>query len=80
MHPNGRQIVFSSNLDDASGRSFALYLVNLDGSGLERVTFAEGFASFPMFTRDGKRIVFCSSRGAAAPRDLDVFVADWDDR
>jgi Tol biopolymer transport system component len=80
MHPNGRQIVFSSNLHDASGRSFALYLVNLDGSGLERVTFADGFASFPMFTRDGKRIVFCSSRGAAAPRDLDVFVADWDDR
>jgi TolB protein len=80
MHPNGRQIVFSSNLHDATGRSFALYLVNLDGSGLERVTFAEGFASFPMFTRDGKRLAFCSSRGAAAPHDLDVFVADWDDR
>ena len=80
MHPNGRQIIFSSNLHDASGRSFALYLVNVDGSGLERVTFGEGFTSFPMFTRDGKRLAFCSSRGAAAPRDLDVFVADWDDR
>jgi TolB protein len=80
MHPNGRQIIFASNLHDPSGRSFALYLVNLDGSGLERVTFGEGFASFPMFTRDGKRLAFCSSRGAAAPRDLDVFVADWDDR
>ncbi len=80
MHPRSRQIVFSSNLHDPSGRSFALYLVNVDGSGLERVTWAEGFASFPMFTRDGKRLVFCSGRGAAAPRDLDVFVADWDDR
>ena len=80
MHPNGRQIIFASNLHDPSGRSFALHLVNLDGSGLERVTFGEGFASFPMFTRDGKRLVFCSSRGAAAPRDLDVFIADWDDR
>jgi TolB protein len=80
IHPNGRQIIFSSNLHDPSGRSFALYLVNLDGSGLERVTWADGFASFPMFTRDGKRLVFCGSRGAAAPRDLDVFVADWDDR
>jgi TolB protein len=80
MHPNGRQIIFSSNLHDASGRSFALYLVNVDGSGLERVTWADGFASFPMFTRDGKRLVFCGNRGAAAPRDLDVFVADWDDR
>jgi len=80
MHPNGRQIIFCSNVHDPSGRSFALYLVDLDGSGLERVTWADGFASFPMFTRDGKRLVFCSSRGAAAPRDLDVFVADWDDR
>lgn len=80
-HPaNSRQIVFSSNLHDLSGRSFTLYLVNVDGSGLERVTFAESFASFPVFARDGKRLVFCSGRGAAAPRDLDVFVADWADR
>jgi TolB protein len=80
MHPNSRQIVFSSNHHDPSGRSFALYLVNVDGSGLERITWAEGFASFPMFTRDGTRLVFCSGRGGASPRDLDVFVADWDDR
>jgi Tol biopolymer transport system component len=80
MHPNTRQIVFASNLHDPSGRGFALYLVNVDGSGLERVTFDESFASFPMFTRDGRRLVFCSNRGVAAPRDLDVFVADWDDR
>jgi Tol biopolymer transport system component len=80
MHPNSRQVIFSSNLHDPAGRSFALYLVNVDGSDLERITWAEGFASFPMFTRDGTRLVFCSSRGVAAPRNLDVFVADWDDR
>jgi Tol biopolymer transport system component len=79
MHPDGQRIVFSSNLHDPSGRSFALYLVGVDGSGLERVTWAEGFASFPMFSRDGRKLVFCSSRGAAAPRDLNVFVADWVD-
>jgi Tol biopolymer transport system component len=80
MHPNRRQIVFSSNLHDPSGRSFALYLVNVDGSGLERVTWADTFASFPMFTRDGKRLVFCGNRGVTTARDLDIFVADWDDR
>lgn len=80
MHPNNRQIIFSSNHEDPTGRAFALYLVNVDGSGLERVTWAESFASFPMFTRDARRLVFCSNRGATAPRDLDVFVADWDDR
>jgi Tol biopolymer transport system component len=79
MHPDGQRIVFASNVGDPSGRSFALYLVNVDGSGLERVTWAGSFASFPMFTRDGRKLVFCSNRGAAAPRDLDVFVADWQD-
>jgi Tol biopolymer transport system component len=77
MHPNGRQVIFSSNLHDPSGRTFALYLVNLDGSGLERVTFAESFASFPMFSRDGAKLVFCGSRHAASPRDMNVFIADW---
>jgi len=77
MHPNSQQIIFSSNLHDPSGRSFALYLVNVDGSGLERVTYGDAFASFPMFSRDGRKLVFCASRNAAAPRDLNVFVADW---
>jgi TolB protein len=77
MHPNSQQIIFSSNLHDPSGRTFALYLVNVDGSGLERVTYVDGFASFPMFSRDGTKLVFCGSRNAAALRDLNVFVADW---
>lgn len=80
MHPNGQQIVFSSNLHDPTGRSFALHLVNVDGSGLERVTWTESFASFPMFSRDGRRLVFCSTRGASAPREINVFIADWVDR
>jgi Tol biopolymer transport system component len=77
MHPNSQQIIFASNLHDPTGRSFALYLVNTDGSGLERVTYAESFASFPMFSRDGARLVFCGSRNAQAPREMNVFVADW---
>jgi Tol biopolymer transport system component len=77
MHPDSRKIVFSSNLHDPSGRSFALYLIDRDGGGLERLTWTESFASFPMFSRDGRHLVFCSNRGARAPRDLDIFIADW---
>ncbi|HET7876287.1 MAG TPA: hypothetical protein VFN71_12285, partial [Methylomirabilota bacterium] len=77
MHPNSRQIVFSSNLHDPSGRSFALYVIDVDGSGLERLTWADSFASFPMFSRDGAKLVFCSNRNAGSPRDLNVFIADW---
>lgn len=48
-----------------------------DGGGLARVRYAESFASFPMFSPDGRRLVFGANRGAAAPREYDVFVADW---
>ena len=77
MHPDSRRVIFSSNLHDPTGRTFALYLVNVDGSGLERVTWTESFASFPMFSRDGTRLVFCGSRNAQAPREMNVFLADW---
>lgn len=77
LHPDGERIVFSSNLHAPGRFDFALYLVRRDGSGLERLTYAESFASFPMFSRDGRRLVFCSNRGAAGPREYNVFVADW---
>ncbi|MBI4865058.1 MAG: TolB family protein [Candidatus Riflebacteria bacterium] len=77
MHPNGRQIIFSSNLHDPARRSFSLYTVNVDGTGLERITYGARFDSFAMFSRDGKKLVFCSSRGGTGPHEFNVFVADW---
>jgi Tol biopolymer transport system component len=79
LHPDGDRIVFASNLHDPGRFDFALYLVRRDGSSLERLTYTEAFAAFPMFSRDGSRLVFCSSREATAPREFNVFVADWVD-
>jgi Tol biopolymer transport system component len=64
-------------MHDPSRRTFSLYLVRTDGSGLERVTYAEDFASFPMISKDGRRLVFCSTRNAQGPREINVFTADW---
>jgi len=77
LHPDGERIVFSSSLHDPGRVDFALHLVRRDGRGLERLTYTESFASFPMFSPDRRRLVFCSSRGAPAPREFNVFVADW---
>ena len=41
-----KRIIFSSNLHDQKGRDFDLYSINIDGTGLERVTFFEGFDGF----------------------------------
>jgi len=73
----GRDIIFSSNMDDPKRREFDLYLIRDDGSGLTRVTRAPDFDGFPMLTRDGKRIVWASNRNGTKPHETNVFVADW---
>lgn len=82
-HPDGKRIVFSSNMDDwredikQFGHNFELYIVNLDGSGIARLTRNKVFDSFPMFSPDGKKLVFGSNRDAQKPRQTDIFIADW---
>ena len=78
--PDGRRIVFSSNHRNPRGpraQNFDLFLVNLDGTGLEAVTTAGEFDGFPMFSPDGRRLVFASNRLAKAPGETNIFVADW---
>ena len=38
FHPDGKRIIFSSNYESPHSGAFDLYLVNVDGSGLEKVT------------------------------------------
>jgi len=75
--PGGREIMFSSNMDDPKRREFELYLIREDGTNLTRVTFSPDFDGFPMFTRDGKKLVFASNRNGTKPHETNIFVADW---
>ncbi len=80
FHPDGRRIIFSSNIETRGegGRpSFHLYLVRDDGTGLERLTREGHFNSFPMFSPDGKRLVWVSDRNAKESGEFNVFLADW---
>lgn len=80
---DGERIIFSSNKDDwnreyqAYGHNFELYLIHKDGSGLERLTYNDTFDSFPMFSPDGKHLLFASNRDAANPHATHVYKADW---
>ncbi len=77
FHPDGKRIIFSSNINSKDGRNFDLYVVNSDSSGLEQITFNDTFDGFPMFTRDGKQLVFASNRHSAKPGETNIFIADW---
>ncbi|MFY8028327.1 MAG: hypothetical protein ACOVPB_04065, partial [Bacteroidia bacterium] len=58
---------------------FQLYLINTDGTGLEAVTGKSIFNAFPMFSYDGKKLVFSSNRNNHGTRDTNLFIADWVD-
>ncbi len=77
--PDGKRIIFASNVNDPKKRNFDLYVINTDGTGLERVTYNETFDGFPMFSPDGKKLVFASNRNAKTRGDTNIFIADWVD-
>lgn len=71
------RIIFCSNHEYKRGFPFNMYLINKDGSGLEKISRDKGFDAFPMFSPDGKKIVFCSNRNNGGTRDTNIFIADW---
>ena len=78
FHPSDKKIIFSSNHHAVKGYDFQLYMINIDGTGLKQITWESEFNAFPMFSPDGKKLVFSSNR-QGAPRETNVFIADWVD-
>jgi TolB protein len=79
-HPSGEKVIFSSNMDDPTGRDFDLYMIDIDGTGLERITTAAGFDGFPVFSPDGRYLVWGSNRGQEFDGETNIFIAEWVER
>ncbi len=81
MHPNGEWIIFTSTCADTMRKgmpNFDLHRVRLDGSGMERITFSPVFEGFPMWSNDGKKLIFASNRGRQVSQgETNIFIADW---
>jgi Tol biopolymer transport system component len=80
-HPDGKRIIFTSNLNTDRHGQYHLYIINTDGTGLRQLTFGTRFDGFPHFSYDGKHLAWISNRHAKEnPRKkLDVFIAEWVD-
>ncbi|MBE0655606.1 MAG: M28 family peptidase, partial [Bacteroidales bacterium] len=75
-NPSQDYIVWAANKEGYS--NFEIYMT--DAEGLRepvRVTFTDGFDGLPVFSPDGKKLVWTSSRTTDGKAQL--FIADWDD-
>jgi Tol biopolymer transport system component len=78
--PDGMRIAFSSDRDGAFSRDPTfpfvvrhegdIYVVNVDGSGLQRVTDSPGWDGSPAWSDDGKSLLFYSERDERLPYRL----------
>jgi Tol biopolymer transport system component len=75
--PDGKRIIYASNVGDPHGRNFDLWVVRDDGTGAEQITFDPSFDGFPMFSPNGKKLVFASNRNGKVKGETNIFVADW---
>jgi len=79
FHPDGKRVIFSSNLADPQGRNFDLFMVDIETKEIEQITHFSSFDGFPMFSHDGVKLVFASNRNGTVSGETNVFIADWVD-
>ena len=46
-HPDMKRLIFATNVKDPQQRNFDIFLINLDGTGLEQVTFNQHLRRLP---------------------------------
>jgi hypothetical protein len=75
-HPSGKYVVFTSNKLGFS--NFELYIVDAEGRKQPvRATYTDGFDGLPVFSPDGRGLLWTSGRGASKTSQL--FLAEWND-
>jgi len=78
--PDGKQIVFTSNRDADNlsvpvfEQDFEIYVMDVNGTNVRRLTTSPGIDTEPVFSPDGSKIAFASTRAG----NLDIWVMNAD--
>jgi Tol biopolymer transport system component len=70
-HPDGKHIIYATSVH--GHQNYELYLMRSDGSRKTRITFTGGFDGLPVFSPDGRHIMWSSKR--TADGTTQVFIA-----
>lgn len=73
-HPDGRHLVYTSS--EPGHNNYELFMIEAvpGGPGKKRLTNASGFDGFPVFSRDGKKLLWTSQREGGSSQ---VWIADF---
>jgi Tol biopolymer transport system component len=75
-HPDGKHIVYAGADHGTGGRpNYDLYWMNVDTGKEVRLTYAPGADVLPVFSPDGKRLMWTSTRDGRSPSQL--YMADF---
>jgi len=73
-HPSGEYLIFTTNRHGFA--NFELYMVDAMGKAPPvRVTYTKGFDGLPVFSPDGKRLCWTSTRTVS--KQSQIFIANW---
>ena len=75
--PDGGRVVFASNRHaarDADAGDLDLYAVDMGSGAITRLTHDPAVADDPTYSPDGKRLFFTSTRDAARPYSVEIYV------
>lgn len=86
FHPSGRFLVYTTS--ELGHTNYEVYAIEFDPDKpmhelwKQRITHAEGFDGLPVFSRDGRRMIWCAQRGDLADGDVrpssQIWIADFD--
>ena len=78
-HPSGKSFIFTQTDHEAYARgekpNYDLWMMTPAGTKLTRITFDAEFDGLPVFSSDGKRLMWTSKRGGLS--EAQVFIADF---
>lgn len=72
-HPAGRSVVFATSVH--GHRNYEVYMMNVDTGKIQRVTYSPRFDGLPVFSPDGKKMMWTTQRGPSGMSQ--VFLADF---